>query len=212
MQTPTLFYSRITGRPVLRLARQPVDFIALTKGGSLTRLRRGVPGDWSLKSRTGETSIHVTVKPRAKNPTPTPAKKDWLLPREERAGMVHTARSKDRMGGNGKGGTEFPGAARSLMRGADKLKMKLRTNPSWFGADTPLIKDAVTGKMRSSTQEEATGRLRKTYLKSGFKDDTVTRSRMLREARDGGSFGDHYTDTKKFVSGVYHPLLREPRT
>lgn len=66
---------------------------------------------------------------------------------------------------------------------------------------------------RQMTNEEATGRLRKTYTKAlGFVDDPVRRAKDIAKEKARGVSGEDlktYADTR---SGVYHPLRRDPRS
>ena len=187
-----------------------IELMRLKDGNELTRNLRQ-PTRWNIASPTREANVRMTVPSRVKKYTAA-GKPDGLQPRGERAGFIHTARSSDRKAGSERGGPGFRSAARGTTRIADKLKMTLRTDPAWFGADEPMTRAKPGVPSRQMTNEEATGRLRKTYMKAGgFVDDPVRRAADIAKEKARGGSPEDIKTYAALRSGVYHPLLRVPR-
>ena len=186
-----------------------IELMRLKDGNELTRNLRQ-PTRWNIASPTREANVRMTVLSRVKKYTAA-GKPDGLQPRGERAGFIHTARSSDRKAGSERGGPGFRSAARGTTRIADKLKMTLRTDPAWFG-DEPMTRAKPGVPSRQMTNEEATGRLRKTYMKAGgFVDDPVRRAADIAKEKARGGSPEDIKTYAALRSGVYHPLLRVPR-
>jgi len=187
-----------------------IELMRLKDGNELTRNLRQ-PTRWNIASPTREANVRMTVPSRVKKYTAA-GKPDGLQPRGERAGFIHTARSSDRQAGSERGGPGFRSAARGTTRIADKLKMTLRTDPAWFG-DEPMTRAKPGVPSRQMTNEEATGRLRKTYMKAGgFVDDPVRRTADIAAEKARGGSPEDIKTYAALRSGVYHPLRRDPRS
>ena len=187
-----------------------IELMRLKDGNELTRNLRQ-PTRWNIASPTREANVRMTVPSRVKKYTAA-GKPDGLQPRGERAGFIHTAMSSDRKAGSERGGPGFRSAARGTTRIADKLRMTLRTDPAWFG-DEPMTRAKPGAPLRQMTNEEATGRLRKTYMKAGgFVDDPVRRTADIAKEKARGGSPEDIKTYAALRSGVYHPLRRDPRS
>jgi len=91
--------------------------------------------------------------------------------------------------------------------------MTLRTDPAWFALDEPMTRAKPRVPSRQMTNEEATGRLRKTYMKAGgFVDDPVRRTADIAAEKARGGSPEDIKTYAALRSGVYHPLRRDPRS